>query len=179
MILYNLLCISPFLLNRSYQNFSGPILPETLSGEFDVWLLSKSHWFCLEKLMMDQVQQRDLQSRSKKQMHVFRWLCRIKKISEWIKNIHEMDKKISTNWIKIPTNYQLYYSPSDWHTNQPMNIHQFPSQNLPILHVCFYCSITVKLPFHSMTVKHFPTSFFNNIAQAITYLFKLILIKWH
>ena len=40
---------------------SGPFFLETFSSEFDVRLLSKSHRFCLEKLMMDLVQQRDLQ----------------------------------------------------------------------------------------------------------------------
>ena len=42
----------------------------------------KFHWFCLGKLMTDLVQQRDLQSRSKRQTHVFRWFYRTKKISE-------------------------------------------------------------------------------------------------
>ena len=89
---YYIICYASYpFIEPVLSSISGPIFLETFSREFDVRLLSKSHWFCLEKLMTDLVQQRDLQSHSKRQTLVFRWSCRTKKISEGPKISTKMD----------------------------------------------------------------------------------------
>ena len=65
-----------------------------------------------------------------------------------------MDQKIHKMDQKYPRNANLTIVPAtrSWQANEN------PSVSFPIpadFKNCFYCSITVKLPFHSMTVKHF------------------------